>query len=327
VHRLRHLSFLDRLLLIFLSYMAVRALMAPDGPHATVARVVQGTALGAAVALIAVVRGRQRGGLLWRVGILVLLLVPYLFQRDLLFALGVPPFDEALAALDRRLLGEVPAVALAGHVPAGAVEALAIAYALYYPLLAFSAFPPVLGGSGSVARRVLAGLAVILCVGQVGYTLVPGYGPYRALHFSAPLVGGPWLAGVQGFVAEAGPLLDIFPSLHTALPCFFAWIAWRHRAAGRASGLWLGPLWPLLALLALAIVAATQVLRWHYAVDVVAGAGLAVLAALAGPVVDRWETQRMVRGGMPDLPPLAPRWRAPVCRKRGPKNEPDFTNS
>ncbi|MEZ4465158.1 MAG: hypothetical protein R3F43_11840 [bacterium] len=51
--------------------------------------------------------------------------------------------------------------------------------------------------------------------------------------------------GLQGFVSEAGPLLDIFPSLHTALPCYFATVAFQHRHDWRTGRLWIAPLWAL----------------------------------------------------------------------------------
>src|SRR5262249_35596565 len=123
-------------------------------------------------------------------------------------------------------------------------------------------------------------------VGHFIYTLVPGYGPYEYLahDYQAPVAGGPFYNLVLEAVAGAGPLRDIFPSLHTALPTFCSLFAWKHYRR----------LAPIVSFFALNIILATIVLRWHYAADIGAGLVLAVAAFVAAPrLVERYQARRL----------------------------------
>src|SRR5258708_4466195 len=61
------------------------------------------------------------------------------------------------------------------------------------------------------------------------YAVVPGFGPYHELHFEHELQGGFFWGVVLHGVHSAGALKDIFPSLHTGAPTFFAIFAFVHR--------------------------------------------------------------------------------------------------
>jgi hypothetical protein len=177
---------------------------------------------------------------------------------------------------DRALLGETPALLLAPLASnAAVVEWFAFFYFSYYVLLAVGFLPALWGDRGSRAMRELfVGATVISCVGYATYTLVPGLGPYASIDFAAPLVGGVWWRAVCSTVAVGGAKLDIFPSLHTAFPVFLTLHAFAHRRrpGARRHG------WLLWGFFAVNIVISTMFLRWHYAVDVVAGLALAALA-------------------------------------------------
>jgi membrane-associated phospholipid phosphatase len=100
------------------------------------------------------------------------------------------------------------------------------------------------------------------------------------------LGGGAVSEAVRAFVA-AGEMnmLDAFPSGHTALGLVSAWLGWRMLPRARA----------VLVAAAAGIVFATVYLSYHYVVDVIAGAGLAVaipwlvpwLRGLVGPSLQR----------------------------------------
>ncbi len=84
---------------------------------------------------------------------------------------------------------------------------------------------------------------------------------------------------VLAIVTGAGAQMDLFPSLHTALPTLLLQFAYRHRA--------LLPLrngWALLAGFVVNIVLATMSLRWHHLIDVGAGLVLA-LAGFSGNIL------------------------------------------
>ena len=98
-------------------------------------------------------------------------------------------------------------------------------------------------------------------------------------------------------VQVLGAKIDIFPSLHTAFPCFFALHAFRHREVYRWS-------WPLLILQAVNISVATVFLRWHYGIDTVAGVALAVVAQQLAIVTARREMAGESR--QPPFEPIRP---------------------
>jgi len=112
-------------------------------------------------------------------------------------------------------------------------------------------------------------------------------------------------------VRSGGAMKDIFPSLHTAGPCFIAMFSFRNR-----DRLPFRFTWPLLAFFAANIIGATMFLRWHYVIDVIAGFGLAATAALVAPLVARWELRRRSAQG---LGPLVPPFGAAKAQGRAPE--------
>ena len=113
---------------------------------------------------------------------------------------------------------------------------------------------------------------------------------------------------------------DIFPSLHTAGPCFIAMFSFRNRdrlarsaTPGRCS-----------TFFAANIIGATMFLRWHYVIDVLAGFALATLAAAGRARVTRWEVARRARV---EPRPAGARYsrstRKPRQRTARPTNVPD----
>ncbi len=176
-------------------------------------------------------------------------------------------------------------------------------YYSYFALMILCLIPPLFLDSGRRQIEMMVGGLVVATVGHFVYTLVPGKGPVATLDF-APLNGGFWWHQVQVTVASAGAQLDIFPSLHTAYPMFFALHAygWRHTKPYRY-------VWFILAFFSANIVIATMFLRWHWFVDVVAGVLLAVLARQTGRLVADREADRGLPGDdrQPVWEPIFPR--------------------
>jgi membrane-associated phospholipid phosphatase len=133
----------------------------------------------------------------------------------------------------------------------------------------------------------MIGALAVCALGHIGYTLVPGAGPYATIHFDEPLRGGFWWHQVEVMVANAGAHLDIFPSLHTAYPTFFAIHVFAHRARPPYRYLW-----PAYAFFAANILVATMFLRWHWLIDVIAGVALALFARQLALIVTRREGDR-----------------------------------
>jgi membrane-associated phospholipid phosphatase len=137
--------------------------------------------------------------------------------------------------------------------------------------------------------EIVLAATLVIAVGHIGYTLVPGLGPCASpeLAFDHALIGGEWWRRVNGLVSAAGAQLDIFPSLHTALSLSVGMHALRHRRAPLFR-----LLWPLIVFFVVNIVVATMFLRWHYGVDVIAGALLAWAAQCIAIAAFRHEGER-----------------------------------
>jgi membrane-associated phospholipid phosphatase len=183
--------------------------------------------------------------------------------------LDVPFADEWLLGIDRRWLGETPARSLATFIHPALTELLSGCYLLFYPAMAGYQWAW-LFSEATHARRFFAGLYFVYAVGFVGYTLAPAKGPWIHLAGSfEPLVGGPLTALTDFTVRNGCNGVDVFPSLHTAVMAYFVGFDFLNGRRRRAVAM-LGP--------AIGLCLATVYLRYHYAVDALAG----VLLAAAG---------------------------------------------
>ncbi len=177
--------------------------------------------------------------------------------------------DAWLLAIDRWLLGETPAVILSSHLHPVATELLSLCYLLFY--VALVAYHWIwLSHSLPMARKFCTGLYWIYAVGYVGYSLVPGVGPWVYLAAKLePLTAGP-LTWLTDQVVRAGCNgVDVLPSLHCAVALYFLGFDFMNGQRRRFL-LTLAP--------GLGLCVATMYLRYHYAVDVLAGCLLAAVA-------------------------------------------------
>ena len=288
---------LDVTALGLLTYFAVRLELAPDGADALAARPVFRGTWALLVAVLLVVRGELMRpsylrGLLYRLGLMASILGSYAVgMRAALHALQPTLLDHALAAADRAIFGVVPAQWLEQLAHPWLVEWLAFWYFSYFAVLAFGIIPAVVRGADRVSAERLFGVVFMCAVGHVLYTLVPGKGPYAALPFEAPLAGGPFWGIVQEAVHSSGPLIDIFPSLHTGFTVFIALHTYQNRSVRN-----LRRAWPVAAFAAFNIMIATIFLRWHYAVDVLAGLVLAWGTTRVAAAAIALDTERVANG-------------------------------
>lgn len=244
-----------------------------------------------------------RGGLLrdgffaplaYRLAVYGTVQLSYFLLRDLLPVVNPGSLDQELLELDLQWFGFEPALYMDRFVTPTTTEWFAFFYYGYFLLLAVHVLPFIFG---SRRLRLLAefsfGMLFIYAVAHIGYMLVPGYGPYQHLagHFQNELPSGMWMDAVWAAVNSGGAQKDIFPSLHTGGPVFISLFSFRHR-----DKMPFKYTWPLTTFFALNIVGATMFLRWHYLIDVVAGAALAILGwwlagRIAGPEHDRREAE------------------------------------
>jgi len=220
----------------------------------------------------------------------------YLSLHDLLPMIRPDAVDASLLGLDRRLFGLEPALWLERFNHRPLVEWFSFFYVSYFVvLLVYTVAAVWLAPPGRATAEFAIGTALVYCIGQLGYMLVPAYGPVVAMadSFHAPLDGGFFWSCVGRVVRAGGALKDVFPSLHTAAP---VWLTLHAAARAREDARWR---WPAIVtgFFAANIVVSTMFLRWHYAVDVIAGLVLAFAVAWGTPRLARWEERRRERLG------------------------------
>jgi membrane-associated phospholipid phosphatase len=202
----------------------------------------------------------------------VLMNVLYQATRPAVLALGLEPRDGWLIAADRRLMGGDVGLLLDRsfgwlYTPLLS-EIFSFCYSLFFIYLALSVV--------RAARRPLneqaafsVGLWSVYAVGLLGYTLVPARGPFVAFAdlYGHPITGWFFTHLNHTIVANGSSVFDVFPSLHTAATVYLLW--WDRRTAPRWFRIWLVPV----VLIWLGIL----YLRYHYVVDMLAGACLAAI--------------------------------------------------
>ena len=198
-------------------------------------------------------------------------LIPLIHPRD---------FDGALAAIDHRLLGVNPTVWLERFTWPPLTEVLQLTYSSYYLL------PIILGvvlwRSGRFGEFHFWVFIVVLgfYLSYLGYITVPAIGPRflpEIVQAQTKPLTGIWLfQPVRAMLDRAeGITRDCFPSGHTELTLLVLYYAHRFH---RKTFWWLLPL-------GTGVVISTVYLRYHYVVDIVAGALLmAAIVMMANPV-------------------------------------------
>lgn len=185
-------------------------------------------------------------------------------------ALGSPLRDPELAALDRALFGELPAVALGGWATPALTDVLSLCYLSYHLYLHLALLWALRRAPGDV--RLYERLFTAFALGLFGYLLVPAVGPAVASPevFAGPLGGG-WATALNHAIISRGTsVYDVFPSLHVLITLTLLDHDRRHHA--RRFGLLL----PVCA----GLFVSTVYLRYHYAVDLLAAVGFFIAARL-----------------------------------------------
>ncbi len=292
----QNLAFQDVVAMTFHTFMLLRVSVAADSPDRTLALKI-GVALwmGSASTLLLVrgevLREGWRRSLLYRLGLFFPVVLSYFEMGIALPALNNALVDGRLLAIDEALLGTTPAWTLQALNTRPIVEWVSFFYYSYFYLMAAMLLPALFFDRGQRLRELMVGAVIVATCGHVGYTLVTGAGPYAFMEFDAPLDGGLFWGLVVKTVESAGAGLDIFPSLHTAYPTYYALHAFgnRHTKPFRHT-------WYIIAFFAANMVFATMFLRWHYFIDVVAGLALAIAARTIAVAVSRREAGRGEEG-------------------------------
>jgi len=185
-------------------------------------------------------------------------------------------YDAGMAHLDVLLWGAHPMVLLSGIQSPWLTEALQLAYSLFIPAVLLACPLLWIKRDWEGLRYYTFLITLGFLVSYVGYLLVPVRGP----RFHLPTANLPPLEGLWLFDRLRGGLdwlesahYDCFPSGHVQLTIMACWFSKRR--------------FPVLFLIFLpytfAVAFATVYLRYHYTVDVAAGALMAGVLLWAGP--------------------------------------------
>lgn len=201
-------------------------------------------------------------------------LIPSIHPRD---------FDTALAAIDRRMFGVNPTVWLERFTWPPLTEALQLVYSTYY-------FLPIILAAVVWRKRLFEQYyfwVFIIVLGMylsyLGYIAVPAIGPRFletvAAEQTKPLTGVLLFQTIRDTLDRAEQITrDCFPSGHTELTLLVLYYAHKFH---RRTFWWLLPF-------GVGIIVSTVYLRYHYVIDVIAGALLAAAIVMISEPLHRW---------------------------------------
>jgi len=200
-------------------------------------------------------------------------------------------YDDVLIAIDRWLFSVNPTQWLAHLSHPVLTEILQIAYTSFYFLFLIVGYELYRRHNPDLFHHFMFTCVYGFFLSYVGYFLLPAVGPRFTLHDFSALdsdLPGLWLTpylrwfvnagesipqGVSNAVAIAGTQRDVFPSGHTMMTLVLMYLSTKHR---------LRTMWVMRIVGSLLIVA-TVYQRYHYVVDLFAGALFMVLCVRTAP--------------------------------------------
>jgi membrane-associated phospholipid phosphatase len=198
----------------------------------------------------------------------------------------IPPvrgrdFDRELAALDLSLWGAHPTVWLEHIQSAPLTEVMQILYSLFVPAVLMVAYLLWRLGRFEQFRQYAFLIALGFLASYLGYLLVPARGPRFLLASlqTRPLAGLAFYEPLRRLLDDIESAhYDCFPSGHVELTTL-AWWGSRWVSGALSKGYFA---------YTLSIIFATVYLRYHYTIDVLAGAVVACALALLMPYAYRF---------------------------------------
>ncbi len=217
--------------------------------------------------------------------------IPVLYETlgDLIAAARGPARDDVLIAADRALFGVDVTVWMQRFVRPGLSTLFYLAYTTYY-FLALALGVLFWLRDKATLRRYIFTLTFVYLVSYAGYFALPALGPRYALAAShtVPVETTAISRAISGTLDELEHTkFDVFPSGHTMIALTVLLVSFRR---ARDFFWWVSPI-------AVCLVISTVYCRYHYVVDVIAGAVLALIAVPVGDrIYDRWVERREQSG-------------------------------
>ena len=199
-----------------------------------------------------------------------LALFPLLYREveGLARVMGDWRLTETVAATEAALFGGQPSLYLSERLPFVLLsEYLHFCYLAYVVVIPAVAAWWYAGGRRAAFHELVLLLAAVMYSSYLFFILFPVDSPYyRFDRLAAPLAGHPFFDLVHAMSARGGARGGAFPSAHVSGAVVVILVAWRHQRRAAA----------LLAPIVLGVIVATVYGRFHYALDAIAGIGLAL---------------------------------------------------
>ena len=196
----------------------------------------------------------------------------YLQLKPLIPEIQPTPADARLRAIDRFIFGVDPTRALEGFDHPVVTELLNWAYISYYILPLVLPLILLLRRRAAETEKFALALLITYTVTYLGYISVPANGPVATLHHETEIEALFLGDRIYAWILEVDAnRFDCFPSGHTAISILVPFYAWRFRLRTAAT---------ILTIDGALIITATVYLRYHYVIDLPAGALVAALAIL-----------------------------------------------
>lgn len=186
-------------------------------------------------------------------------------------ALGQESRDPLLLAMDEHLFGVTPAVWMQSIASVAMTELMSVCYLSFVVYLhvavIYAAWMP-----NSDVRRFSNWLFSVYAIGLPGYLLVPALGPGLAFPelFDEPIHGWLFTSLNQGIVDGGSSVYSVFPSLHLLITLTLLEFDRRHHPRR----------FRIMLLPAFGLIVSTMYLRYHYAIDLLVGAEVFLIAVL-----------------------------------------------
>ena len=257
------------------------------------------------IVAVATLRGRTTSRVIrvihdWYIAPAVFLTFKQLYYLIKPIHLGAD-YDDWLILADRWLFGVDPTVWLYRFAHPVLTEVLMIAYTLFYLLFLLIGYEFYRRGERATFHLFMFTCVYGFLLSYLGYFTLPAIGPRFTLHDFAALdreLPGLWLTphlrwfvnagesiptGVPNDVAMSLTQRDVFPSGHTMMTLVLIYYAWHYRERVR----WFVTVTGVLLILA------TVYQRYHYVVDLLAGALFMLFCVWSAPRLNRWIVTRL----------------------------------
>jgi membrane-associated phospholipid phosphatase len=223
----------------------------------------------------------------------VLCIFVYENLHDVVKLIHAGTLDEPLARADVWLFGTQPTLWLQPLTSPWLTDVMALAYASYFITPTTLGVLMYVRGALVEFREFRLAVIAAMCVGFIGYVVVPAIGPVHYLrdqYTNPPQLFGVWFYnGADAMFRDWRSIdRDCFPSLHAAVSTLTLIWAWKVRNRIPEGRVLLAVYLPLNIFLWFS----TVYLRYHWVIDVLAGWLLAALVAAIVPFVANWYRAR-----------------------------------